>query len=129
MNHAVLQNILDSHFNVVRQRTVGSPARDYVPILRVADRARNLASRLFGVNEWAFDEQAEKAHGYRKTQHGYISKMLGDLKGRLADGDTTPSILGNVIRQDVLNDEEVMLNLYTGSMSHFSLNIAKYTTY
>lgn len=76
-----------------------------------------MASKLFGIKEWAFDEKAEKAREYRRTQQVYINKMLGDLKDRLASGDETPSILGNMLRQGLLNDEEVLLASYTGSMS------------
>lgn len=76
-----------------------------------------MASKLFGVKEWAFDEKAEKAREYRRMQQVYINKMLGDLKDRLASGDKTPSILGNILRQGLLNDEEVLLASYTGSMS------------
>ena len=76
-----------------------------------------MASKIFGIKEWAFDEKAEKAREYRMTQQAYIDKMLGDLKGRLASGDETPSILGNILRQDLLNDEETLLAAYTGSMS------------
>ena len=76
-----------------------------------------MASKIFGIEEWAFDEKAEKAREYRMTQQAYINKMLRDLKGRLASGDQTPSILGNILRQNLLNDEETLLAAYTGSMS------------
>ena len=76
-----------------------------------------MASKLFGKEEWDFDEKAEMAHEYRRTQQGYINKMLGDLKDRLASGDETPSILGNIFRQGLLTDEEILLASYTGSMS------------
>ena len=82
-----------------------------------------MASKIFGIKEWAFDEKAEKAREYRMTQQAYIDKMLGDLKGRLASGDETPSILGNILRQDLLNDEETLLAAYTGSMSSMSIII------
>lgn len=76
-----------------------------------------MASKLFGVKEWAVDEKAEKAGEYRSMQQAYINKMLGDLKDRIASGDETPSILGNIFRQGLLKDEEVLLASYTGSMS------------
>ena len=83
----------------------------------MAGRARYIASKLFGRKEWAFDEKEEKARKYRSMQQAYINKLLGDLTNRLASGDETPSILGNILRQDLLKYEEVLLASYTGSMS------------
>ena len=80
-----------------------------------------MASKLFGIKEWAVDENAEKAHEYRNMQQAYINKMIGDLKDRIASGDETPSILGNIFRQGLLKDEEVLLASYTGSV--FSLYV------
>ena len=85
--------------------------------MRAADRARYMASKLFSIEEWAVDEKAEKAREYRIMQQAYINKMLGELKDRIVSGDGTPSILGNVFRQGLLKDEEVLLASYTGSMS------------
>ena len=42
--------------------------------------------------------------------------MVGALKDRVASGDDTPSILGNILRQGLLSDEETLLASYTGSM-------------
>ncbi|KFY83171.1 hypothetical protein V498_08256 [Pseudogymnoascus sp. VKM F-4517 (FW-2822)] len=104
--------------NIFRQRTVGSPARDYIPVLRWAGRVRQgaiyMASKLFGIKESAFDEKAEAAREYRQMQQVYINKMIGDLKDRIASGDETPSILGNILRQGLLKDEEILLASYTG---------------
>ena len=88
-----------------------------MPVLRVADRARYMTGKLFGIKEWAVDENAEKARNYRSKQQAYIHKLLEDLKDRIASGDETPSILGNIFRQGLLSDEEVLLASYTGSMS------------
>ena len=82
--------------------------------------------KLFGVKESAFDEMAEKAREYRSKQQGYINKMLRDLKSRLAAGDDTPSILGNIFRQGLLSDEEVLLASYTGSMYYHSILFQPY---
>ena len=87
-----------------------------MPILRAIDRVRHIASTLLGIKEWTFDEKAKNAQEYRVTQQLYINKMLGGLKNRLASGDETPSILGNILRQGLLNNEEVLLASYTGSM-------------
>ena len=71
---------------------------------------------LFKIKEWAFDEKEEKAREYRRKQQAYINKMLGDLKGCIASGDETSSILGNILRQGLLKDEEILLASYTGCM-------------
>lgn len=81
-----------------------------------------MASKLFGIKEWAVDEKAEKAREYRSMQQAYINRMLGELKDRIASGDKTPSILGNIFRQGLLKDEEVLLASYTGSMSSLLVN-------
>jgi phenylacetate 2-hydroxylase len=87
-----------------------------------------MASKLFGIKDWAFDEKAEKAHEYRKMQQVYINKMLGNLKDRLESGDETPSILGNIYRQGILSDEEVLLASYTGSMCSTLAMLLSYIT-
>ena len=74
-----------------------------------------MAGKLFGINDWASDEKEEQAREYRRLQQTYINKMLGELKSRIASGDETPSILGNIFRQGLLRDEEVLLASYTGS--------------
>ena len=112
----VPQQLLNSCWKLVRQRTVGSPARDYIPVLRVIDQARYIAGKLFGRKDWASDDKADKAREYRSKQQVYINKLLGDLKDRVESGDRTPSILGNIFCQDLLSYEEVLLAAYTGSM-------------
>lgn len=84
--------------------------------MRVIDQVRYIASKLFGRKNWASDDKAEKAREYRTKQQVYINKLLGDLKDRVESGDETPSILGNIFRQDLLSYEEVLLAAYTGSM-------------
>lgn len=103
----------------VRQRTIGSPARDYIPILRGAGWFRYVAGKTLGIKDWSFDAKEEAARDYRRRQQVYINEMLDGLRQRIADGDETPSILGNILRQGLLKDEEVLLASYTGSM--FSL--------
>ena len=90
--------------------------------MRGAGLLRYTAGKSFGIKEWSFDEKEEKAHEYRKTQQVYINKMLDGLKDRIASGDETPSILGNILRQGLLKDEEILLASYTGSMC-FSITI------
>ncbi|KAI0458560.1 putative cytochrome P450 phenylacetate 2-hydroxylase [Xylaria acuta] len=106
--------LAENETNIFRQRTVGAPVRDYIPLLRAALEVQSFVGGLLGLKKWTLDKKAEKAREYRQTQQTYISKMLGDLKNRLASGDETPSILGNIFRQGQLSDEEVLLASYTG---------------
>ncbi|KAJ4413906.1 hypothetical protein N0V82_008261 [Gnomoniopsis sp. IMI 355080] len=106
--------LAENETNIFRQRTIGSPARDYIPILRGAGWLRYVTGKAFGIKDWSFDEKEEKAREYRKGQQVYINEMLGGLKERIANGDQTPSILGNILRQGLLKDEEVLLASYTG---------------
>ncbi|ROT39231.1 putative cytochrome P450 phenylacetate 2-hydroxylase [Sodiomyces alkalinus F11] len=110
----VVGMLAENETNIFRQRTIGSPARDYIPILRAAGWVRYVTGKALGIRNWSFDEKEEKAKEYRRTQQVYIQKMLGDLKSRIDDGDETPSILGNILRQGLLKDEEVLLASYTG---------------
>lgn len=111
----ISKNVSDSRSKPVRQRTIGSPARDYIPLLRIASQTRHIVGKLFGIKEWASDDKAEKARQYRSKQQAYINKLLDDLKDRVESGDETPSILGNIFRQGLLSYEEVLLASYTGS--------------
>jgi hypothetical protein len=117
---------LDLLSNLVRQRTIGSPARDYIPILRGAGWLRYVAGKLLGIKDWSFDEKEEMAREYRKKQQVYINEMLSGLKDRIASGDETPSILGNIFRQGLLKEEEILLASYTGSMSFFLIVLLNY---
>lgn len=121
-----MRNVIDSRSNIVRQRTIGSPARDYIPILRGAGWLRYVAGKILGIKNWSFDEKEEKAREYRKMQQVYINKMLGSLMERIKNGDETPSILGNILRQGLLKEEEVLLASYTGSMYPPHINLMSY---
>jgi hypothetical protein len=87
-----------------------------------------MASKIFGIKEWASDDKAEKAREYRTLQQDYIHKMVGDLKDRIASGDKTPSILGNILRHRLLSEEEVLLAFYTGSKSSVLVTLLSHIT-
>ncbi|KAH7312500.1 putative cytochrome P450 phenylacetate 2-hydroxylase [Stachybotrys elegans] len=106
--------LAENETNIFRQRTIGSPARDYIPLLRGAGWIRYSLGKALGIMNWSYDEKEENARAYRKKQQVYINKMLGGLKERIESGDQTPSILGNILRQGLLKEEEVLLASYTG---------------
>lgn len=88
----------------------------------IAGEARYKAGKLFGMKQWIFDEKGQMAREYRETQQAYVKKMIGDLKDRLASGDEKPSVLGNILRQGVLRDEEILLAFYTIGRSSILFN-------
>ncbi|KAI9660600.1 MAG: hypothetical protein M1821_009952 [Bathelium mastoideum] len=113
--------IAENETNIFRQHTVGSPARDYIPVMRAAGWVRYMSGKLFGITEWTWDEKEEKAREYRRIQGVYVNEMLAGLKDRVASGDETPSIMGNIFRQGILNDEEILLAAYTGIAAGINL--------
>ncbi|KAJ4355171.1 hypothetical protein N0V95_003194 [Ascochyta clinopodiicola] len=114
LDDEVVGMLAENETNIFRQRTIGSPVRDYIPALRAVGLMKYAAGKSLGVKSWTFDEKEEKAREYRQKQQGYIGKMIKDLRQRVDDGDQTPSILGNIMRQNLLKDEEVLLASYTG---------------
>ncbi|GAP88195.2 putative cytochrome P450 [Rosellinia necatrix] len=121
VDHDLVGTIAHNETAIFRQRTVGAPARDYVPILRFSIQIRSVASKLFGISKWASDKEAAQAIKYRELQQSYVNEMLRDLKDRIASGDETPSILGNILRQGQLSDEDVLLISYTGIAAGINL--------
>ncbi|KAF9693130.1 hypothetical protein EKO04_008952 [Ascochyta lentis] len=114
LDDEVVGMLAENETNIFRQRTIGSPARDYLPALRGAGWLRYVVGKSLGIQGWTYDEKEEKAREYRQKQQVYIGKMLDGLRDRVASGDQTPSILGNILRQGLLKDEEVLLASYTG---------------
>ncbi|PTU19915.1 hypothetical protein P175DRAFT_0439613 [Aspergillus ochraceoroseus IBT 24754] len=106
--------IAENEINIFRQRTIGSPLGDYIAPWRMALSTRYMIGRILGIKSWALDKKAEKTSEYRNLQQEYLNKMMGNLKDRISAGDETPSILGNILRQNLLTEEEVHLASYTG---------------
>lgn len=98
---------------------MGSPASDYIPLLEGAGAVRRAIGKTLGIKSWSVDQFRENAREARRVQQIYTNKMIDDLKERIENGDETPSILGNILRQKILTDEEVLLASYTGSMFSF----------
>lgn len=110
----LISHLAYNETNIFRQRTVGSPARDYIPMMRAFDRLKYGAYKLVG-SEATGDPKEAAAREYRRLQQVYINDLIAGLKGRIEDGDETPSILGNIMRSGTLKDEEILLASYTGS--------------
>lgn len=76
---------------------------------------RAALGRLLQYPAWVMDEKEACARRYRAMQQEYIHQMVQELQQRIANGDVTPSILGNMLRLKLLKEEEVLLASYTGS--------------
>ncbi|RAO67594.1 uncharacterized protein BHQ10_003606 [Talaromyces amestolkiae] len=87
LDDATVRVIAENETNIFRQRTIGSPLRDYIPLLRAASQVRYWIMTVFG----------------------------------LTSGDQTPSIVGNIMRQGRLNDDEILLASYTGIAAGINL--------
>lgn len=113
---SLISHLAYNETNIFRQRTVGSPARDYIPAMRAWDRMMYGLAKTFGI-EYGRDKKEEAAREYRRLQQIYINDLLAGLRERIDNGDETPSILGNIMRTAGLKDEEILLASYTGSAS------------
>ncbi|KAI1322612.1 putative cytochrome P450 phenylacetate 2-hydroxylase [Xylariaceae sp. FL0255] len=117
----LVADVAENEANIFRQRTIGAPVRDYLPLLRGIFQIRFLVGNLLGLKNWALDEEAHKARKYRDKQQAYVNQMLADLKARLSSGDDTPSIMGGILRQGQLSDDEILLAAYTGIAAGINL--------
>lgn len=111
---SLISHLAYNETNIFRQRTIGSPARDYIAAMRVWDRMLYTVSSSLGF-KFGVNEKEEKAKEYRRLQQIYINDLLAGLRERVNNGDETPSILGSIMRSGALKDEEILLASYTGS--------------
>jgi hypothetical protein len=119
MSEALVSHLAHNETNIFRQRTIGVPARDYVPILRAWDRMLDSIASMFNI-QYGRDKHTENAKEYRRLQEIYTDDLLAGLRERINNGDETPSILGNIMRNGSLKDEDIVLASYTGSPYHAS---------
>ncbi|KAF7983120.1 hypothetical protein HWV62_24077 [Athelia sp. TMB] len=113
LSEELISHLAYNETNIFRQRTVGSPARDYIPAMRAWDRMMYVLAKTVGI-EYGRDKKEEAAREYRRLQQIYINDLLAGLRERIDNGDETPSILGNIMRTAGLKDEEILLASYTG---------------
>ncbi|PPJ60972.1 hypothetical protein CBER1_11796 [Cercospora berteroae] len=116
--------LAENETNIFRQRTVGFPARDYVPILRGVKRIIYSIGKTLGIESWSCDEAEDRARSYRRKQGVYIDKLLHDLKADIEAGTAPPSIMGNILRKNLLDDTEILLASYTGIAAGVNLGYA-----
>ncbi|KAF8582383.1 putative cytochrome P450 phenylacetate 2-hydroxylase [Ramaria rubella] len=110
---SLISHMAYNETNIFRQRTIGSPAHDYIPLMRLWNSTLHGVSSKFGLS-WGRHEKEEHAREYRRLQQVYINDLLAGLRQRIENGDESPSILGNIMRTASLKPEEILLASYTG---------------
>jgi hypothetical protein len=111
---SLISHLACNETNIFRQRTVGTPARDYIPVLRFYQQVLYSVAKTVGIRHGR-DEIEDAAREFRRLQQIYINDILAGLRERVDAGDETPSILGNIMRTTNLKNEEILLASYTGS--------------
>ena len=99
--------ISETEVELFRMRNLGLPLYDWVPLLRFSKMGinagvsaiRSVAS-LFGCTgpSLLFDADHAKSVELRQKQSYYCKRQLADLNKRIAEGDETPSQLGDIFR-------------------------------
>ena len=110
--------IADSNLRIFRQRSLGTPFRDYVPLLANAERMVSAVLspllpviRALGASSWleSFNSAEVQAEQLRRTEVDYCEGLLRGLHQRLDNGDTSPSILGDLLRYNQLTPKEELM--------------------
>jgi hypothetical protein len=116
---ALISHIAYNEMEVFRQRTIGSPAHDYIPIMRAWNKTIDRVASTLGL-QYGRNKAEVHAKEYRGFQEVYINDLVAGLRKRIENGDETPSYLGNIMRTTSLNDEEILLSSYTVGTYLFS---------
>jgi phenylacetate 2-hydroxylase len=112
LSEALISHIAYNEMEVFRQRTIGSPAHDYIPIMRAWNKTIDRVASTLG---WQYGRNKVEVHAkeYRRFQEVYINDLVAGLRKLIESGDETPSYLGNIMRTTSLNDEEILLSSYS----------------
>lgn len=99
--------ICDTEIGIFRLRALGSPLRDWIPIIQASDSISGIAVaglrfavRSLGlpVPKAFLNATEEKCNELRSNQAKYCKEQLAGLIERIDNGDTTPSQLGDLFR-------------------------------
>lgn len=119
-DEATTRLIADVNIRILRQRSLGAPFHDYIPLVRFAERVISGISspllplfRLLHISAWleSFTRPELHAEELRRIEVEYCQVLLRDLRQRLDSGDTTPSVLGDMFRRlsDPLTRKEELM--------------------
>lgn len=89
--------------------------RDYIALLRMLRKLRESVLGFAGLKHLAFDKEMAEAAEYDAQQADYLPRLVNDLRNRMVAGDDTACILGNILRQGLLNEDELLSISKTGS--------------
>jgi hypothetical protein len=106
-------HIVDTETAIFRQRAIGLPAQDYIPLLRLWSQTLYKVSSKFGLS-LGRSELETLAKKYRKVQEIYVHDLMKGLRERIENGDESPSMLGNLMRTVSLSHQDLLLIFHTG---------------
>lgn len=99
----IVKLICETEIGLFRQRQIGNPLRDYVPMIswveRVIDAVTLCLSRLrLPSPPSPLRTATRELDQLRDAQNYYCRQQLKELQAAMAEGDETPSILGDLFR-------------------------------
>jgi len=112
VGHVIDENttrvITDVNIQVFGLRRLGVPLHDYIPLVAIGERMVSAISSALlylprpshlhtGLK--SFQSSEARAEELRRAELNYCQRLLQELHQRQDSGDTTPSILGDVLRQ------------------------------
>ncbi|KAJ1323214.1 3-hydroxyphenylacetate 6-hydroxylase [Microdochium nivale] len=121
LDDATIDVIAFNETMIFRQRSLGSPMRDYIALLRMLRKLRESVLGFAGLKQLAFDKEMAEAAEYDAQQADYLPRLVNDLRNRMVAGDDTACILGNILRQGLLNEDELLSISKTGISSGINL--------
>lgn len=97
------RTISNTMIEAFRLRSLAQPIYNYVPALSVLKRLSLGTWSVIQALSTSSDTKGprtteDRAEELRKTEVGYGTKLLEQLEDRIAEGDITPSILGDILR-------------------------------
>ncbi|KAF8492259.1 cytochrome P450 [Gautieria morchelliformis] len=117
---SLVTHIADTETAIFRQRAIGVPVQDYIPLLRLWNEKLYKVSSKFGLS-WGSSELERLAKEYRRAQEIYVNDLLTGLRERIENGDESPSVFGNLMRTVSLSHEDLLLIFNTGTTSGINL--------
>jgi hypothetical protein len=106
-DEALSRRITEVELLIFRQRTIGTPFHDYVPLVSLAEKlilaGKDTLRPLYdvlGISKAIddFDHAEKNAQVLRDAEAGYCKQLTQELHERIEQGDQTPSQLGDLIR-------------------------------
>jgi cytochrome P450 len=106
-DEALTRKISEVELLIFRQRTLGEPMHDYIPLIDLFEKfltatkgPLNPVYKAIGIADKieTFDKAEKNAKALRDLEAGYCKNLTHELHDRIEQGDATPSQLGDLIR-------------------------------